>query len=222
MQQLTESIRELEDDASVQALILESKIPKIFSAGLNLQELRDPDPERLFNYWKAFQEVFLTLYSSRLACIAALEGPAVAGGCALALGCDYRIVRPTKARIGLSESVVGLACVPWMVDLYINTIGHRTAEKALALGTLFEPDQALEIGLVDEMSDNVESDAYVHAKRWTRIPASSRLTTKQRTRGRLIDFIEIHREKDATDFVNEVQMPATQVAIGQYLDSLRK
>lgn len=55
---------------------------------------------------------------------------------------------------------------------YVNTIGHQAAERALQLGTLFSPAEALKVGLVDEVvpEDQVHSKARSVMAKWFTIP----------------------------------------------------
>lgn len=103
------------------------------------------------------QQVYLDLYGSRLATVAAIQGHAPAAGCFLAMACDYRVMfEGTSAdrvpTIGLNETQLGIAAPFWMGQMLVRTIGFRQAELALALGTLFTPKLALSVGLVDEVS----------------------------------------------------------------------
>jgi 3,2-trans-enoyl-CoA isomerase len=56
--------------------------------------------------------------------------------------------------------------------MYVNTIGHREAERALQLGTLFSPAEALKVGVVDEVvpEDQVHSKARSVMTKWLAIP----------------------------------------------------
>jgi 3,2-trans-enoyl-CoA isomerase len=93
-------------------MILTSSLPSIFSAGLDLTELYKPDPSRLPKFWESFQQLYIDLYGSRLAIIAAMNGHAPAAGCMLALSSDYRIM--SKGKIGLNESKLGICAPPWL------------------------------------------------------------------------------------------------------------
>lgn len=101
--------------------------------------------------------MYIDLYGSRLATVAAIQGHAPAAGCFLAMACDYRAMsagglvggKKKIPTIGLNETQLGIAAPPWMGQLLVRTIGFRRAELSLAMGTLFPPDQALEAGLVD-------------------------------------------------------------------------
>eukprot|EP01083_Nonionella_stella_P000568 1611_1 len=75
------------------------------------------------------------------------------------MACDYRIMAKgdgTKGRgytptIGMNETRLGIAAPYWMGQMLVRTIGCRNAELALAMGTMFSPDEALRIGLVDDV-----------------------------------------------------------------------
>ncbi|KAL7527667.1 hypothetical protein ACHAWF_002266 [Thalassiosira exigua] len=136
-------------------------------SGLDVSELVSPDEDRLPKFWNSLQQVYIDLYGSRLATVAAIQGHAPAGGCFLALACDYRVMvsgginRQTKRKhvptIGFNETQLGIAAPPWMGQMMVRTIGFRRAELALALGSLYPPDQALEVGLVDAVVDDAEA-----------------------------------------------------------------
>ena len=222
---LSETIQTLEHDGTTQAMILQSGLSnRIFSAGLDIsKELHEPDSDRLPEFWKAFQQVFLDLYGTQnLTTIAGLEGPAPAGGCMLVLSCDYRIAPQTnpKAVIGLNESQLGIVAPPWMCRQYIDVLGHRQAELALMEGRLFAPQQALELGLVDELDDDVQQAAIAKAKEFNQIPQSARAAVKQLTRKPLLDSLVKDRQRDIDFFCNFVTSPQAQTAIGRYLQAM--
>ena len=68
--------------------------------------------------------------------------------------------------IGLNETQLGIAAPPWMGQLLVRTIGFRKAELALAMGTLFPPNSALEIGLVDEIISDSDSVGHSSTMHW--------------------------------------------------------
>ncbi|GKY94117.1 hypothetical protein MPSEU_000377800 [Mayamaea pseudoterrestris] len=183
-QALSKAIRDAEADQSIQALVLQSALPTIFSSGLDIMELHKPDPDRLVDFWKSFQGLYLDLYGSRLACVAAIEGHAPAAGCMLALSCDYRIMGNSVGKVGLNESQLGIVAPPWLGRQMIDTIGRREAEKALGLGTLYSPNEALRISLIDEVveQDNVRERAMQVATQWAKIPPVSRVASKMLVR----------------------------------------
>lgn len=227
MQSISSAIQEAESDRKIQSLILTSSLPNgIFSAGLELTELYQPDASRLPKFWESFQQLYLDLYGSRLSTIASMGGPAPAAGCMLALSCDYRVmIDNPKCTIGLNESQLGIVAPPWLAQQYIDTIGNRNAELALLLGTLFSPQQALDIGLVDEIAsskDDVEGAARTKAAEFVRIPPKARVAAKELTRGAQIAKLANHRQGDTEFFCSFVTSDTVQRTLGAYLEMLAK
>lgn len=188
--------------------------------------MHNPDPGRLALFWTAFQQVYLDLYGSRLACIAAMEGHAPAAGCMLALSCDYRIMSSSssnrKVTIGLNESQLGIVAPPWLAQQMMDTVGRRRAEAALALGTLYSPEEALDIQLVDEIisADRVRERALKQARIWARIPPSGRVGSKMLFRKPRIDHLLATREEDTNHFVSFVTNEKVQQSLSAYLQML--
>ena len=89
--ELVGAIKELEAAPDVRGVVLGSAVPNMYSAGLDLNEiLRDVDERAQF--WTRVQEMWLALYTTPLATVAAVSGHAPAGGCMLALACDARVM----------------------------------------------------------------------------------------------------------------------------------
>ena len=154
MKQLTHNVKEAEARVNCRALILTSTC-RVFSAGLDLEQMVfsqlikndapcninemqvKPNKEVLREYWGAYQDLCFTLYGTRLATIASLDGHTLGAGCALALCCDSRILLKS-ARIGLNEAEYGFGVPSWTVDLFKGAIGSHHAERACSLGIVFE------------------------------------------------------------------------------------
>jgi 3,2-trans-enoyl-CoA isomerase len=97
----------------------------------------------------------------------------------LALSCDYRIMGD-GGKIGLNESQLGIVAPPWLGQQMMDTVGRREAEKALALGTLYTPKEALSIQLIDEVVEQgqVRDRALQAAQQWSKIPSTARVASK--------------------------------------------
>lgn len=257
---LCSSIKSIEANPRIQSVILASSNPRIFSAGLDLAELVAPDADRLPRFWNSLQQVFVDLYGSRLATVAAIGGHAPAAGCFLALACDHRIMSagdtgegaPPPPAIGFNETRLGIAAPPWMGKMLVRTIGWRRAELALALGTLFPPDEALGIGLVDAVvpprtstsADEADDDAwldllpsairgrasdpallrkaYAQASIYAKIPHQARVASKLVTREEHIHDMIAKRENDTDHFCEFVTQEAVQRILKGYVESMKK
>jgi methylglutaconyl-CoA hydratase len=130
-----------------------------FCSGLDLAELQTlrnktaaehrTDAERL-------ARLFVTLYELPLPTIAAVNGPAIAGGTGLATLCDFTLATP-GTRFGYTEVRIGF--VPAIVSAYLSLqIGDKRCRDLLLTGRLFGPQEALQLGLVNEI---VEADELV-------------------------------------------------------------
>ncbi|XP_037111953.1 enoyl-CoA delta isomerase 1, mitochondrial [Syngnathus acus] len=219
------SLEKLEIDKSCRGLIITSSLPKVFSAGLDIMEMYGKTPESCGEFWKAVQEMWLKLYSSNMVTIAAINGSSPAGGCLMALTCDYRVmVDNPRYSIGLNETQLGIVAPFWFKDTIANTVGHRTTEMALALGLLYNPTEALKIGLVDQLvpEDKLMATAEQAMAKWLAIPAHARQITKSMMRKPTIDKLTAKREADVQNFVSFITKDAIQNSLRTYLEMLKK
>jgi len=143
----------------MRALILSGNA-RIFSAGMDVPHLlaHGDDRGKLLQSWTAFFGAARALADSPIPVAAALTGHAPAGGCVLALCCDYRVMArsPDPAHpltIGLNEIQVGLVAPEGIQRLLRRVVGAYRAERLLVGGDLVSAERALEIGLVDELVD---------------------------------------------------------------------
>lgn len=219
------NLEKLEMDKSCRGLIITSDRPKVFSAGLDILEMYGKTPERCAEFWKAVQEMWLKLYSSNMATIAAINGSSPAGGCLMSMTCDYRIMADNpRYSIGLNETLLGIVAPFWFKDTMVNTVGHRTTELALQLGLLYSPAEALKIGLVDQLvpEDQVLTTATKTMTKWLAIPDHARQITKSMMRKPTIDRLTANRESDIKNFVSFITKSSVQKSLGMYLEMLKK
>lgn len=185
--------------------------------------MANPNTDRLEKFWLSLQDCFMDLYGTRLATIAAIEGHAPAGGCMLAMACDYRIMKKGEsAGIGLNETQLGIAAPFWMADLLVRTVGHRCAEKSLALGSLYKSNEALNIGLVDEIHDDVLARAMAVSSIWAKVPTHARQSSKMLTRQKVVDELKSRRQEDLEIFTKFILNSEVQKNLTKYLASLKK
>ncbi len=101
--ELNITLEKLENNASYRGVILTSANPGIFSAGLDITEMYQKSPEYTSAFWRSLQDFWMRLFSTNLATVAAINGHSPAGGCLMALSCDYRVMAQGKFTIGLNE-----------------------------------------------------------------------------------------------------------------------
>jgi 2-(1,2-epoxy-1,2-dihydrophenyl)acetyl-CoA isomerase len=101
------------------------------------------------------QRVILTLTRLDKPSIAMINGPAVAGGLALALACDLRIAA-ASARLGDTSGRFGLLPDEGGAWLFPRAMGLDRALKMTLLGEVYDAETALRLGLVTETVPDAE------------------------------------------------------------------
>ncbi|NXR02954.1 ECI1 isomerase, partial [Sagittarius serpentarius] len=219
------SLEKLENDRACRGVILTSTVPKIFSSGLDITEMCGKSTEHYAEFWRAVQEVWLRLYGSNMVTVAAVNGSSPAGGCLVALTCDYRImVENPKFSIGLNEAQLGIVAPFWFKDTFVNTVGHRIAERSLQLGSLHSAPDALRFGLVDELvpEEKLQERAAAVMAQWLALPDHARQLTKSMMRKAVLDRLVAHREEDIQNFISFVSKESIQKSLRMYMEMLKK
>uniref|UniRef100_A0A0V0G5L7 Enoyl-CoA delta isomerase 1, mitochondrial n=1 Tax=Triatoma dimidiata TaxID=72491 RepID=A0A0V0G5L7_TRIDM len=205
-------------------MILSSSSPTVFSAGLDILEMYQPTLDKARQFWRMLQDTWIKLYSTPYPTVAVINGHSPAGGCLLALSCEYRVIVP-KVTIGLNETQLGIVAPQWFQDCLRNVIGDRKAEIALTSGHMFTSDEALNAGLVDEIVS--DKDAGIAAaekflKVHSKIPALARTSVKVGFRKDTLSRLLNGREVDTKIFIDFIFQPKVQEGLGKYLESLKK
>lgn len=122
-------------------------------------------------------ELFLRMNRLDKVLIAAIGGPAMGGGCELALACDLRLMARGSGRIGLPETTLGLQPGAGGTQRLSHAVGATKALELILEGRALEPEEALELGLINRVcdADALVGDALEIAGRMARrSPASIR------------------------------------------------
>jgi enoyl-CoA hydratase len=133
-------------------LIVHSTTPGIFAAGADIAELRERDADAALLAINA--GLFERLEAHRWPTIALVDGPALGGGCELALACDLRIAsaRAVFAQPELSLGILAGAGGNWRLA---QAAGQQVARRMLYAGARLDGPAALAAGLVDELADDL-------------------------------------------------------------------
>ncbi|NXN12630.1 ECI1 isomerase, partial [Indicator maculatus] len=219
------SLEKLENDRACRGVIFTSNVPKIFSSGLDITEMCGKSTEHYAEFWRAVQEMWLRVYGSSMVTIAAVNGSSPAGGCLVALSCDYRImVENPKFSIGLNEAQLGIVAPFWFKDTFVNVVGHRVAERSLQLGSLHPAAEAHKIGLVDELvpEEKLQERAVAVMAQWLALPDHARQLTKSMMRKAVLDRLVAHREEDIQNFISFISKESIQKSLRMYMEMLKK
>ena len=143
------AVDEIEADNSLRGVIYTGK-PGFFSAGLDVIELHGYDEDQIRSFFRDFIGMFTKLLAFPKLAICSITGHCPAGGCIIAITCDYRIMADdSKYTIGLNEVAVNILISKIIFDTYSFWIGQRHAHQNLLEGKLLSPQEAHQQGLVD-------------------------------------------------------------------------
>ena len=211
-------------EAGAQGLVL-SGGPTVFSAGLDVPYLLTLGDRRdaLTAAWESFFVAARALAQSPIPVVAAIAGHAPAGGCVLALCCDYRVMASGPFRIGLNETQVGLAAPEGIHHLLSRVVGAHRAERLLVGGELVDAERALAIGLVDELVeiDNVANRARIWLEELLTFPRQPMLLTRAMARADLVAALQPERIQ-LDRFIDGWFSPDTQAGLQALMARLRK
>jgi len=138
-------------DSPAQIVILTGS-GKAFCSGMDLDNLRSitaRTPEENYADSAAMARLFRTLYEFPKVTIAAVNGPAIAGGCGLATLCDFTLAS-AEAKFGYTEVRIGF--IPAIVSTFLlRQIGEKQARDLLLTGRIIDADEAFRLGLANEI-----------------------------------------------------------------------
>lgn len=149
---LTDAFARAKEDAS-RCVILAASGP-VFCAGMDLAELQGSlaaavESTPVWDDALRLARLYDLIYTLPKPTIAAVNGPAVAGGAGLVTVCDLAIATP-QAKFGYPEVRRGLVAAMVMPHL-LRHVGERLARYLLLSGELIDAAEALRAGLVNEV-----------------------------------------------------------------------
>ena len=147
---LADAYEAIDADPSARAIMLCSE-GKAFCAGANFAERKDWSEERLEGQAGALYQEAVRLFRARTPVVAAVQGAAVGGGLGLALSADFRIAAP-EARFCANFVRLGLHPGFGLTHTLARAIGHSNAELMLLTGRRVKGEDALALGLVQDVA----------------------------------------------------------------------
>ena len=130
---------------------------KVFSAGLDLVTLHAMDRGELENFVTTFSAAMIQVLTTPYPLVAAVNGHAVAGGCILALACDYRVGVEGEFKIGMNELAHGLPLPAVASEIPRGSLTPQTYRTVVMSGVLMAPDTAQQVGILDMLTPDAET-----------------------------------------------------------------
>jgi enoyl-CoA hydratase len=140
---------------------------RIFAAGADISEFDGPD--QAYEIGLAFRSALDAVAAIPRITIAAVSGFALGGGCELALACDLRIASE-RATFGQPEVLLGIVPGGGGTQRLARLVGAARAKDLILSGRQVKADEALRIGLVDEIvpADQLHDRAIARAAEFAR------------------------------------------------------
>lgn len=130
---------------------------RAFSAGLDIDALIRDDPRQVSD---TIEALAAALFLHPAPTVAAVNGHAIAGGCALLQACDLRIARADPAiKIGMPGVALGINYPPKLASILRYRIPANSLDRVLLEADNHSPQQALQLGLLDQLADDEMSVA---------------------------------------------------------------
>jgi len=198
--------------------------PRVFSGGLDVPHMLSLDRAGVTSAWSLFFAAARAVAHCPVPVVAAIAGHSPAGGCVLALCCDYRVMARGPFRIGLNETQVGLAVPDAIQQLMRRVVGPHCAERLLVSGAMVDSERALAMGLVDELADldHVVQRALDWLGELAVLPRAPLLATRRIARADVHQALAGFSDADLDVFVDGWFAPQTQAALQALVTRLKK
>jgi len=162
LQELSEIIDKLKEDANVRCVVITGYGEKAFSVGADLTELHKLTPRTAVDFSMNGQQVFTKLETFSKPVVAAINGYALGGGLELTLACDFRIAS-SNAQFGCLEIKLGIIPAWGGTQRLPLVVGLAEAKRLIMLGDKVKAEEAEKMGLVDIVVTPNELEAKVEA-----------------------------------------------------------
>jgi enoyl-CoA hydratase len=163
--ELDEVLRAVGDDNGVRVVVLTGS-GRAFCSGLDLKDYGIvPGIDGLQvgqiaqRSMRVYSRLVLTIRDLRQPVVAAVNGPAYGGGMCLAMACDLRFAGP-DATFNATGIVNGLTSTEMAAGwLLPRQVGTSVANDLLLTGRVVGGEEALRVGLVSRLADDVVAEA---------------------------------------------------------------
>ncbi|MEM8744142.1 MAG: enoyl-CoA hydratase-related protein [Pseudomonadota bacterium] len=139
------------DTQDVRCVVLTGR-GKVFCAGGDLKERKGMTDEAWQQQHAIFEQGVLALRMCPVPVIAAVNGPAYAGGCETVLTCDFAYAS-TTARFALTEVTLGIMPGAMGTQNLPHAVGERRAKEIIMTGRPFSAEEAFQWGLVNRLCE---------------------------------------------------------------------
>ena len=192
---------------------------KAFSAGVDLKRWLAEGPEYVTPFLEVLEGVMERIFVFAKPIVAAIHGPAVAGGCMMASACDYRLITPT-AKIGIPEMRVGVPLPMMAIEIMRFVANPAAFQSVVNVGAMYTGSNAVATGLANEMvgPNTIQDRAAAVAQDFAAIPREAFQFTKRQCRTPVLRIVAANRAEFHEEFLKIWCSPETRKAVQMYVD----
>ena len=190
---------------------------RIFAAGADISQFGGPDEAEVIG--PLFHDTIGAFASLPRFVVAAVAGYALGGGCELALGCDYRIASD-KAVFGQPEILLGIIPGGGGTQRLARVVGPSRAKEMCLTGRQVKADEALRIGLADEVvaPDELLERALALAAEAARGALAAQAITKRLIDDGLSTSLDDGLAMERDGFVEVFRTQDSQIGVKSFLE----
>ncbi len=147
--ELNTALKKLDENNEVRVIVINAA-GKGFSAGIDVNELKDKTFEEYYNTTTLMEQMNLTITQMKKPVIASVHGFAVANGVGLTALCDLAIAEE-GTKFGATAINVGLSCIGPSIAIS-KSLGRKKTLELLLTGEIITAEEAEKIGLINKVA----------------------------------------------------------------------
>ncbi len=214
VEEVAAGLQALLEDRAVRVIVFGTALERFFSAGADLNVFKGLAPDGMRGWVQLCHGIVMAMRRSRKPLLAAIRGTAVGGGLEMVLHCDVRFAA-ADARLGQPEISIGFIPPVGGTQGLARLLGRPRALRFLYDGALVSAQQALALGLVDEVvpPDRLAGHVQTYAAGLARKPAEALAAIRRCIteggalpfdQGLAVEFDEATRLSATADFLEGV------------------
>ncbi|MED1202419.1 enoyl-CoA hydratase [Heyndrickxia acidicola] len=178
IRELLDGLKSISINPNVKIVVLKGN-GSAFSSGGDIKEMLQMSGEDLFkSFMDHINDLVTTLYGMPKITIAAISGAAAGLGLSIALACDH-IVAEKDSKIAMNFIGIGLVPDGGGHFLLERRIGQEKAKKLIWEGKVLSGEEAINLEIIDSVTDDIHSELGVLLKVWKAKPLLAMIKTKK-------------------------------------------
>ena len=212
-QTMADAFKAAEADPQVRVILITGH-PQIFTAGNDLTDFMKNPPTTADS--PVYQYLWSISHASKPV-VAAVSGAAVGIGTTLLMHCDL-VYAADNAKFSMPFAQLGLCPEAASSLLFPQIVGYQHAAEKLMLGEPFSAEEALRIGLVNQVVPVDELLDFAHAQvaKLVALPASSIRATKRLLKAGQLAAIEAQMTQESNYFGAMLSAPEAKEAFAAF------